>query len=52
MSFSDINRERGVGLETQNSDIHDLYEDFSSVNIPTNTRLVELDKSDHKVRKK
>ena len=31
MSFSDINRERGVGLETQNSDIHDLYEDFSSI---------------------
>jgi len=31
MSFSDLNRERGVGLETANSDIHDLYEDFSSI---------------------
>jgi|TARA_B100001094_G_scaffold310710_1_gene345643 hypothetical protein len=31
MSFSDINRERGVAIDTANSDIHDLYEDFSSV---------------------
>jgi len=31
MSFSDINRERGLAVATPNSDIHDLYEDFSSV---------------------
>ena len=30
MSFSDINVERGVGA-TSEADIHDLYEDFSSV---------------------
>ena len=31
MSFSDINVERGFEYNTENSDIHDLYEDFSSV---------------------
>jgi len=31
MSFSDINRERGIAVATPNSDIHDLYEDFSSI---------------------
>ena len=31
MSFSDINVERGVAANTANSDIHDLYEDFSSI---------------------
>ena len=31
MSFSDINVERGLTYNTANSDIHDLYEDFSSV---------------------
>ena len=31
MSFSDINVERGLAYNTANSDIHDLYEDFSSV---------------------
>ena len=29
MSFSDLNREKGVGL-TSEADIHELYEDFSS----------------------
>jgi len=31
MSFSDINVERGLAPNTANSDIHDLYEDFSSI---------------------
>ena len=31
MSFSDINVERGLAADTANSDIHDLYEDFSSI---------------------
>ena len=31
MSFSDINVERGLAYNTANSDIHDLYEDFSSI---------------------
>ena len=31
MSFSDINRERGIAVNTANSDIHDLYQDFSSI---------------------
>ena len=31
MSFSDINVERGFTANTANSDIHDLYEDFSSI---------------------
>ena len=31
MSFSDINVERGLAFNTANSDIHDLYEDFSSI---------------------
>ena len=31
MSFSDINVERGVAANTANSDIHDLYQDFSSI---------------------
>ena len=31
MSFSDINRERGIAIDTINSDIHDLYQDFSSI---------------------
>ena len=31
MSFSDINVERGVAENTANSDIHDLYQDFSSI---------------------
>jgi len=31
MSFRDINRERGISLETANSDIHDLYQDFSAI---------------------
>jgi hypothetical protein len=31
MSFSDINVERGLAYDTENSDIHDLYQDFSSI---------------------
>ena len=31
MSFSDINVERGLAYNTANSDIHDLYQDFSSI---------------------
>ena len=31
MSFSDINVERGFEFDTENSDIHDLYQDFSSI---------------------
>ena len=31
MSFSDINRERGLAYSSSNSDIHDLYQDFSSI---------------------
>jgi hypothetical protein len=31
MSISDINREKGIAATTANSDIHDLYEDFSSI---------------------
>ena len=31
MSFSDINVERGLEFDTANSDIHDLYNDFSSI---------------------
>ncbi len=31
MSISDINVERGVGYNTSNSDIHDLYSDFAAV---------------------
>jgi len=31
MSFSDINVERGLAADTANSDIHDLYQDFSSI---------------------
>ena len=31
MSFSDINVERGLAPNTANSDIHDLYQDFSSI---------------------
>ena len=31
MSFSDINVERGLAANTANSDIHDLYQDFSSI---------------------
>ena len=31
MSFADINVERGLAYSSSNSDIHDLYQDFSSV---------------------
>ncbi len=31
MSIKDINDERGVAVNSANSDIHDLYQDFSSV---------------------
>jgi len=39
MSFSDINVERGLAENTANSDIHDLYEDFSSIAGTTHTDL-------------
>ena len=39
MSFSDINVERGVAANTANSDIHDLYQDFSSIAGSTHTDL-------------
>tara|TARA_Y100001938_G_scaffold145736_1_gene223058 strand:+ start:1372 stop:2526 length:1155 start_codon:yes stop_codon:yes gene_type:complete len=39
MSFSDINVERGLAYNTANSDIHDLYEDYSSIAGTTHTDL-------------
>jgi hypothetical protein len=39
MSFADINVERGLAANTANSDIHDLYEDFSSIAGTVNTDL-------------
>ena len=39
MSFADINVERGLAANTANSDIHDLYEDFSSIAGTTHTDL-------------
>ena len=31
MSISDINQEKGIAVDSANSDIHDLYQDFSAV---------------------
>ena len=31
MSISDMNQEKGIAINSANSDIHDLYQDFSSV---------------------
>ena len=39
ISFNQINVERGIAGDTANSDIHDLYEDFSSVAGTVNTDL-------------